>query len=94
MMTFPIMIYKVAERSMEPAIKEGSYLVVNCWYRKVAAKEIVVLRANGMVMVKRIDRIEGSRIFVVGDNRESSMDSRKLGWMDRKDIVGKLIVVI
>jgi len=94
MMRFPIMIYRVAQRSMEPSIKEGSYIVVNCWYSKVEAKDIVVLMSSGMIMVKRVGRTNGSRVFVVGDNRESSIDSRQLGWIDKKDILGKLIMVV
>ena len=46
-------------------------------------------------LIKRIARIDmsadGEKYFVSGDNREDSMDSRRLGWILKKDIIGKVV---
>ena len=88
------MIYKVFEQSMEPSIKEGSYLLINRWYRSLSKEDVVVLRVKDMTFVKRIKKISGNNIFVVGDNEKVSVDSRQFGWVRKEDIIGKLIKVI
>ena len=91
-MKFPIAVYRVAERSMEPLIMEGSYIVVNCLPGFIKTGDVVVVNApDGSHLVKRVDRKRGGKIFVVGDNRSISIDSRKFGWIGNRDVVGKLI---
>ena len=33
-------------------------------------------------------------VFVMGDNREYSLDSRNLGFIDKREIVGKVIFLL
>ncbi|QZY55239.1 signal peptidase I [Crassaminicella profunda] len=40
----------------------------------------------------QIDKIPKGKIFVMGDNRENSLDSRKLGLVDISKIQGKALV--
>lgn len=95
-MKFPIKIYRVAEQSMEPSIEEGAYIVVNRNYWRLARGDAVVLKdpESSAVLVKRISSISGSRIFVIGDNRALSRDSRNFGEVGRRDLVGKVMLVI
>ena len=90
----PIRIFRVAERSMEPTIKEGDYVVINCWYEKVEVGDIVVIIHDTKPFVKRLEKVRSSKIFVVGDNREASKDSRHMGWLKSKDIIGKVLLII
>ena len=41
--------------------------------------------------IKRITKIDGEKYFVSGDNEKDSMDSRRFGWIEKKDILGKVI---
>ncbi|PAB58133.1 signal peptidase I [Anaeromicrobium sediminis] len=41
-----------------------------------------------------IDSISENQIFVMGDNRNNSMDSRQLGPIDKSEIVGKALIRI
>ncbi len=93
---FPIRVYRVAERSMEPSIAEGSYAVVNCLARRFAPGDVVVLRnpEGGSVLIKRIGRIAGGRLFVVGDNSAASRDSRSFGAVKPDSVLGKVVLVV
>ena len=42
-------------------------------------------------LIKRITKIDGERYFIRGDNKRDSMDSRRLGWVLRKKILGKAL---
>ncbi len=92
----PIRIFRVAERSMEPGIAEGSYVVVNCLARRYAPGDVVVLKSpeSSSVLIKRIKMIAGGRLFVVGDNRDISRDSRSFGAVRPDSIIGKMMFVI
>lgn len=96
MRLLPIKIFRVAERSMEPSIDEGSYILVNCWYGKLSAGDIIVFRRpkDGRILVKRIKNIQNGRVFAIGDNRARSKDSRKFGSFDSTLIVGKVILSV
>lgn len=93
---FPIAVYRVAERSMEPTIRQGDYLLVSRIHGRLREGDIVVLRhpAKNIDIVKRIRRIEGGRVFVEGDNKDESEDSRSFGAVPVKTITGKMLIGI
>lgn len=78
-------------------------------FSKPKAGDLVVIKLKGKLMVKRIqktnDRTKNeakllsfrneifNKIFVVGDNETQSTDSRSFGWIERKNIVGKVVYV-
>jgi len=43
------------------------------------------------LMIKRIQNIQGGSFTVVGDNVETSIDSRQIGVIHLDDIIGKVI---
>mgnify|MGYP000117869684 CR=1 FL=1 len=92
------MFFRVSGRSMEPKFKEGSLLFVDrLVYRLSGLKvgDVVVVkdpRDKERLILKRVTRVEGEKIFILGDNLESSTDSRKFGAVERKLIVGKVML--
>lgn len=90
-MTFPLKRFTVSGNSMLPTLKPGQDVLVSCWFNKYRIGDIVVIRHESKEVVKRISKIDDRRIFVEGDNKIESTDSRKFGWIDKKDISGKLI---
>ncbi len=44
------------------------------------------------LFIKRITKIDKERYFVSGDNKNDSLDSRRIGWILKKDIVGKVLL--
>lgn len=78
---------------MNPTFIDGDMVLVNrlaYFFKKPKAKDIVVIKWKNYI-IKRIKAINGEKIFVIGDNKKESTDSREFGWIERKDIVGKVI---
>ena len=53
--------------------------------------DIIVLKYLGRELIKRIEKIEGEHVFVVGDNHDESTDSRHFGSINIDNIVGKVV---
>lgn len=90
------MIFRVAERSMEPAIKEGSYAVVWRLSGRLKPGTVVVLRhpSKEIWIIKRIRDVDGKSACVVGDNTSKSEDSRKFGRVNLDRIAGRVIFAV
>src|SRR5688572_19741228 len=64
---FPV---RVVGASMEPTLAEGDLLAVTP-SRQPREGDVVIVRARGTEMVKRVTAIEGDVVHVRGDNRRS-----------------------
>lgn len=87
---------KVVGHSMEPSIIDGQTVLVSSFpylFSKPKISDIVVLKKEKYI-IKRITKIRENKIFVVGDNKKDSTDSRKFGWVDKNKILGKVILKI
>jgi nickel-type superoxide dismutase maturation protease len=95
-MSFPIALFRVKDRSMEPALHQNDFLIVNCWFRRLKVNEIVVLRhpSTTIKIVKRVSALSDNLVFVSGDNKEESEDSRSFGGVDKQRIVGKVLLSV
>lgn len=78
---------------MSSAFKENDTVLVNrlsYFLSKPKIGDVIVLK-HGKYIIKRIKAIRGDKIFVVGDNTKETTDSRNFGWINKKEIVGKVI---
>ena len=87
-----ISFFKVKGSSMLPNYKEGDYLLINK-LTKPKKGDAVVLKhpKTNELILKRVSRINGNKVFVTGDNKEFSKDSRHFGFVDRKYILGRVL---
>ncbi len=79
---------------MLPTLKPGQDILSFNWAyigRKPSPGEIIVLNFQGKDLVKRVVKVENDQVFVEGDNKEGSTDSRDFGAIDLDQIVGKVI---
>ncbi len=93
--SFPILKFKINQKSMEPTLKEGDNVLVNrlfYFFRKPKIDDIIVLKypKNNMYLIKRVKKVDNNKYFVLGDNLKESIDSRDFGWISKKEIIGKV----
>ena len=101
MLKFPLMRFKIVDKSMEPEFKEGDFVVassISYMFRKPKGGDIIILKHpenKKMILIKKIEQdLENGKYMVIGNNKELSTDSRKFGPVDREDIIGEVIVHI
>ncbi len=104
---FVLLIGYVPSASMEPTLKEKSYILGLRIYGDLEVGDIIIFEHNDTTMVKRIAAIGGETIevdgktynvpegsvFVLGDNAENSFDSRYWGnpFVDKNKIIAKVL---
>jgi signal peptidase I len=82
---------------MEPSIWPGQAVLASSipfLFSKPMVGDIVAFRVFDKVYIKRIVQEEGDKYIIIGDNKNDSTDSRDLGWIDKDDILGKVIYKI
>lgn len=87
----------VEGHSMEPTIFAKSTLLVSSIpyiFGEPKVGDVVVFKNYGKKLVKRIQKKEGRKYFIIGDNTNDSLDSRKIGWVKKEDILGKVIWIL
>lgn len=93
---FPIQRFTVLGNSMLPTLKSSQDVLVFNWayiFSRPKKGDIVVIKINGREMLKRIQKVHDRELFVEGDNKTESTDSRKFGAVDKSEIIGKVIFV-
>ncbi len=86
-----VFLRRVVGSSMLPMLRPGQLIVATTNFKQLRPGMVVVLRKNNRELIKRIERIEDGKVFVIGDNPASSTDSRQFGWLDIRTVVAKVI---
>ena len=82
---------RVSGESMLPAYRENQILLLVRRTHPPQTGDVVMVLHEGLEKLKRIERAENGYIFVVGDNKRRSNDSRHFGWLDASQIIGTVI---
>lgn len=92
----PLGVMKVRDRSMEPSFKEGDYVFVYQMMKSVKNGDVIVLRhpSGRFNIIKRVKSQDRDSVFVIGDNQKLSEDSRKFGKVDKRYIIGKVVLKV
>lgn len=81
---------------MLPTLKTGQDILCFNWayiFSRPKIGDIVVIRHQGKEMIKRIQKYDDRQVFVTGDNKKESTDSRNFGLIDKSNIIGKVIFI-
>jgi nickel-type superoxide dismutase maturation protease len=91
----PLLRVTVAERSMEPALRPGDWLLVRRT-RRIRAGQVVLARHPGrpeMLIVKRAARPVGGGWWLESDNPDAgAVDSRRFGPVPAALVEGRVLV--
>ena len=79
---------------MTPFLKAGDTVLVFKFLRPKIGDIVVFKSRDQKFYIKRINRVKIDQYYLRGDNSKESIDSRKFGWIDKKDIIGKVIYKI
>lgn len=91
--------FTVKEQSMEPFCQEGDFVLVNKMsylFFRPKVGQLVVLQDPGdssRLVLKRITAAKDSFLWIEGDNKEKSTDSRHFGWVSSQSLLGQAKVI-
>src|SRR6185437_3035656 len=68
----PILLRHIVGKSMLPSFQEGGLLVAFTWFTGLKPRDVVIIRHEGREKVKRVHKVRGGKLFVLGDNSEFS----------------------
>lgn len=86
--------FKISGHSMEPALKYGQEVLVSglfYLFSKPKDGDIIAFKGSDKWIIKRIKESKADKYLVKGDNKS---DSREFGWIERKNIIGKVVYVL
>jgi phage repressor protein C with HTH and peptisase S24 domain len=87
----PLLLRQIVGSSMMPKLENGRVLIASGWYGNLRPHDLVIINHEGREKVKRVQKINDERLYVVGDNQESSTDSRDFGWLPLDAVSAKVI---
>ena len=84
------MIRRIVGGSMLPHLTPGK--VVFGWRaHRLKIGDVVILFHDGLEKIKRIDHIDGEKLYVLGDNPVMSTDSRQFGLVERSQVLARIV---
>lgn len=79
---------------MQPLIFDNKKVLVSSipyLFSKPKINNIVAFNYKDKIFIKKIRNIKDGNYFLEGENKNDSFDSKKIGWVERKNILGKII---
>ena len=94
----PFLLFDVEEKSMMPVLAPGDSILV-CKFLLIKKGDIIVIKnpqkdRKRKYLIKRVDALNSNKIYVIGENTKESIDSRQFGWVERKNVIGKMIAKV
>ncbi len=88
----PILIRRVSGQSMVPTLRDGKIIIARTIFDDIKPSEFVIVTHDGIEKIKRVAKIKEGKIYIIGDNPQSSTDSRDFGWIKASSVVAKVMI--
>ena len=85
-----VSIRRVYGDSMLPTIKSGQ-LAISSGRLNLKVGHLIIFKHSGIDKIKRITNIKNNQIYVRGDNLFMSTDSRDFGYIDKSQVIGRVV---
>lgn len=76
--------------SMHPTLADGRLVLAITGLRNLKIGDVIIFRHEGLEKIKRVQFCDSAKLFVVGDNQQASTDSRRFGWVERSNVIGRV----
>ena len=87
----PLLLRRIVGSSMSPKLPPGRVVLATGWFRSIKPGEVCIFQQDHKEKIKRVERISKGQIFFIGDNLNSSSDSRHFGWIKIDAVLAKVI---
>ncbi len=87
----PLTIRQVYGHSMMPVLPPGTIVYGWRWFRALQPGDIVIFFHNDKEKIKRVEKIEDKKVYVLGDHEAASTDSRHFGWLDIDTVLARVV---
>lgn len=85
-----LIIRRVIGQSMSPTLNEGR-LVIASGLLTPKQGRVVIAKHRGLEKIKRVSKIQGTKVYLTGDNSKESSDSRQFGWLPISSVIASVI---
>lgn len=76
---------------MLPTLRPDHMVLATGIFKKIKPETIVVVQHDGLEKIKRVQKVQAGRVFVIGDNAHQSLDSRSFGWLPQSAVIAKIV---
>ncbi|MEI9914356.1 MAG: S24 family peptidase [Candidatus Saccharibacteria bacterium] len=84
-----LVVRRVVGSSMLPTLKPGQ-IVIGIRPRIIEGRLVIAVHKDKEI-VKRLTKIDGNKIYIIGDNPDQSSDSRNFGWINKNQLLASVI---